>query len=326
MKKILILSVSLVITAILLFIWLQNKPTGSKVQDLDESKKIAKSTSSTELETSTSQKKVDASVPVENTAPEESQEQLPSNVCKEQLAEQYPNLDRQYHQIIEEFYLSDEQMMGEGVYQNMSFEALKPLADSNDPNAMMVYGSDKIWHSATGIRISRSYNQYRTQEQTQEIIKNHQIDLVGISEGEDYLFRAAVFGKVGSVFELSMLLDLTARQMDRKEYKNNLIEDVLIKSHAYKKLLTDIFKNDEALKGVFISSDDPFKNIQRLYADHEDYDDIKERIESGSKILYQELKKRWEHDREYYGYDIYPDYLQGDLEEYANAYLECHLR
>lgn len=326
MKKILILLVSLAITAILLFILLQDEDSETQIKDLAESNKTANSTSSIELETPTVQKQADDSTPLENEVQEEIKEQLPSNVCKEQLAEQYPDLDRQYHQIIEEFYLNDEQMMGDGVYQNMSFEALKPLADSNDPNAMMVYGSDKIWYSATGIRISRSDSQYRTQEQTQEIIKNHQIDLVGITEGEDYLFRAAVFGKVGSVFELSMLLDLAARQMDRKEYKDNLIEDVLIKSHAYKKLLTDIFKNDEALKGVFISSNDPFKNIQRLYADHEDYDDIKERIESGSKILYQELKKRWEHDREYYGFDIYPDYLQGDLEEYGNAYLECHLR
>lgn len=253
-------------------------------------------------------------------------EKLPSNLCKEQLAEQYPELDRQYHQVIERFYLTEEQMMGEGVYQNMPFESLKPLADSNDPQAMMVYGSDKIWHSATGIRISRSESQYRTREQTQEIVNNHRIDLVGISEGEDYLFRAAVFGKPGSIFEASMLLDLTARQMDRKEYKDNLIENVLIKSHAYKKLLSDIFKNDVALREVFLSSDDPFKNIQRLYADREDFDDIKKRIETSSEILYKELVQRWEHDREYYGFDIYPDYLKGELEEYANAYLECHLR
>ncbi|HEY9030656.1 MAG TPA: hypothetical protein VIM93_04790 [Kangiella sp.] len=327
MKKNLILLVSLVIITVMFLIWFKGEPLLTPVQKLEQS-----SMEATELDlaspyqTSEVQTLETAPPSFEHEAPEETIEQVPSNVCKEQLAEQYPELDRQYHQVIEGFYLSEEQMMGEGTYQNMPFETLKPLADSNDPQAMMVYGSDKIWHSATGIRISRSDSQYRTQEQTQEIVKNHRVDLVGINEGEDYLFRAAVFGKIGSIFEVSMLLDLTARQLDRKEYKDNLIEDVLVKSQAYKKLLSDIFKNDIALRDVFLSSDDPFKNIQRLYADREDYAEIRKQIESDAEKMYQELKARWEHDREYYGFEIYPDYLQGDLDEYGKAYLECHLR
>lgn len=326
MKKSWLVMISVVTIIVLWFFWLKGEPSIIQVQDLKPHLEAEKEPDlTTQHQTFVDQTSETDSHPVEQEVPEETIEEVPSNVCKDQLAEQYPELDRQYHEIIEGFYLSEEQMMGDGVYQNMPFEVLKPLADSNDPQAMMVYGSDKIWHSATGIRISRSDSQYRTQEQTQEIVKNHRIDLVGISEGENYLFRAAVFGKVGSIFEVSMLFDLTARQMDRKEYKDNLIEDVLVKSHAYKKLLSDIFKNDIALRDVFLSSDDPFKNIQRLYADHKDFEDIKIRIEAGAEVLYQELKKRWEHDREYYGFEIYPDYLQGDLEEYGNAYLECHL-
>lgn len=325
MKKALIFSLGLLVV-IFMLLFQSKDNSGIKTPELDQTSEVA-TPQSTEVTSTLSEQIIEAASAKDETVnSKETKEIPPSNVCKEQLAEQYPDLDRQYHQIIEGFYLSDEQMMGDGVYQNMPFEALKPLADSNDPQAMMVYGSDKIWQSATGIRISRSESQYRTQNQTQEIVKNHQIDLEGIKEGEDYLFRAAVFGKIGSIFEASMLLDLTARQMDRKEYKDNSIEDILVKSNAYKKLLSDIFKNDIALRGAFLSSDDPFKNIQRLYADHGDFEDIKKRIESGAQMMYQKLKVRWENDREYYGFEIYPDYLQGEMEEYGNAYLECHRR
>lgn len=326
MKKNLILLVSLIIIIVLLVIWLKDEPSLTQVQDLKLHLEAAEEpVLTTQYQTSADQASETDSLPVEEKVPEEVAEQVPSNVCKEQLAEQYPELDKEFHQIIQDFYLNAEQMMGEGVYQNMSFETLKPLADGNNPEAMMVYGSEKLWHSATGIRISKTESQYRTQGQTQEIVKNHKIDMVGVSEGEEYLFKAAVFGKVGSIFEASILLDLAARQMDRKNYQREVTQDILAKSLAYKKMTSDIFQHDPALEGIFVPSVDLFNNIQRLYADREDYAEIKKQIESDAENMYQELKVRWEHDREYYGFEIYPDYLQGELEEYGNAYLECHL-
>lgn len=253
-------------------------------------------------------------------------EKLPSNLCKEQLAEQYPELDRQYHQVIERFYLTEEQMMGEGVYQNMPFESLKPLADSNDPQAMMVYGSEKIWFSALGVRLSGPDSRYRSSEQTKDIVNNHKVDLDGINEGESYLYNAAIFGKVGAIFEMTLLLDMAAKRLDAKSGEQEVVQELIAKSLAYEMLQADIHQSDPALKGMFLDSVAWRNSIQRLYADQEDYAEIKKQIESNADNIYQTLKERWEHDREYYGFDIYPDYLKGELEEYANAYLECHLR
>lgn len=253
-------------------------------------------------------------------------EKLPSNVCKEQLAEQYPELDKQLNQTIQDFYLSEDELAGEGVYQGMPFETLKTLADSNDAKAMIIYGSEKIWFSALGVRLSGPDSRYRSSEQTKDIVNNHKVDLDGINEGESYLYNAAIFGKVGAIFEMTLLLDMAAKRLDAKSGNQKVIQELIAKSLAYEKLQRDIHQSDPALKSMFLDSVSWRNSIQRLYADRKDYDEIKKQIESDAEILYQELKKRWEHDREYYGFDIYPDYLQGDLEEYANAYLECHLR
>ena len=328
MKKIWILLVSLAITAILLFIWLQDKPTGSKVQDLDESNKLAKSTSSTELETSTSQKQVDDSILLENEDLEETKEQYPytSNVCKEQLAEQYPELQRQFIKTMQEFYFSEEEHAGQDVYREMDFQTLKSLADSNDSKAMISYGTEIIWFSAIGVRLSQESNSYRSNKELQQIVDNHKIDIEGIKEGEHYLYKAAVFGKVGAIFELIFQLDMAARRLDTNSGERKTINEFITKTKAYEKLLIDIHQSDPGLRGLFLESVRMNNTIQRLYADREDYTEIKKQIETDAEILYQDLKQRWEHDREYYGFDIYPDYLQGELEEYGNAYLECHLR
>ncbi len=323
MKKPLVLLFGL-FTVFLLLFWMKGKPDIQTVE-FDQTSQVI-TPQPTEV-TNTQSEPVIETVTANHEAvnSEGTKAKPPSNVCKEQLAEQYPNLQRRFDEVISSFYINGEQMAGEGVYQNMPFESLKPLADSNDPAAMMIYGSEKIWHSTTGIRISRTESQYRTQDQTQEIVKNHQIDMIGIREGEEYLFKSAVFGKVGSIFEASILLDLAARQMDRKDFKLEVTQAILAKSLAYKKLILDIHQHDPAFKWMFSQSADPFNNIQRLFADREDYAEIRKQIESDAENIYKEVKVRWEHDREYYGFELYPDYLHGELEEYANAYLECHL-
>ncbi|WP_228638729.1 hypothetical protein [Kangiella koreensis] len=265
------------------------------------------------------------SVKEENVVSKESKEQVPSNLCKEQLAEQYPELDKQFNQTIQVFYLSEDELAGEGVYQGMPFETLKSLADSNDAKAMIIYGSEKIWFSALGVRLSGPDSRYRSSDQTKDIVNHHKVDLDGINEGESYLYNAAIFGKVGAIFEMTLLLDMAAKRLDAKSGDEVVIQELIAKSLAYEKLQVDIHQSDPALKGMFLDSVGWRDSIQRLYADREDYADIKNRIEAGAEILYQDLKQRWEHDREYYGFDIYPDYLQGDLEVYGNAYLECHL-
>lgn len=325
MKKNLILLVSLITIIVLLVIWLKDEPSLTQVQHPEKSMGTTEPVLTTQNQTFVDQTSETDSLPVEQEVAVEATEQVPSNVCKEQLAEQYPDLQKQFDEVISGFYLSGEQMAGEGVYQNMPFESLKPLADGNNPEAMMVYGSDKIWHSATGIRVSRSESQYRTREQTKSIIKNHKINIDGVMQGEEYLYKAAVLGKVGSIFELAILLDFVARNLDKESADEEVIFRFLSTSVAFKKLILDIHQNDPAFKWMFSQSADPFNNIQRLYADREDYAEIRNRIESDAENLYQQLKLRWEHDREYYGFELYPDYLKGDLEEYGNAYLECHL-
>lgn len=326
MKKILILLVSLAITAILLFILLQDEDSETQIKDLAESNKTANSTSSIELETPTVQKQADDSTPLENEVQEEIKEQLPSNVCKEQLAEQYPELDKQLNQTIQDFYLSEDELAGEGAYQGMPFETLKVLADSNDSKAMIVYGSEKIWYSALGVRISGPDSRYRSSQQTKDIVNNHKVDLDGINEGESYLYNAAVFGKVGAIFEMTLLLDMAAKRLDAKSGDQAVIQELIAKSLAYEKLQLDIHQSDPALKSMFLDSVSWRNSIQRLYADREDYAEIRKQIESDAENIYQGLKERWEHDREYYGFEIYPDYLKGELEEYGNAYLNCHLQ
>lgn len=325
MKKSLILLVSVITIIVLLVIWLKDEPSLTQVKHPEKTMETTEPDLTTQHQTFVDQTSETDSHPVEQEVPEETIEEVPSNVCKDQLAEQYPELDKQFNQIIEDFYLSKEEMMGEGVYQGMPFETLKPLADSNDPKAMIIYGSEKIWYSALGVRISGPDSRYRSSDQTKDIVNNHEIDLEGINEGESYLYKAAIFGKVGAIFEMTLLLDMAAKRLDTNSGDETVIRELIAKSLAYEKLQVDIHQSDPALKSMFLESVGWRDSIQRLYADREDYAEIRKQIESDAEKMYQELKVRWEHDREYYGFEIYPDYLQGDIEEYGNAYLECHL-
>lgn len=325
MKKNLILLVSLITIIVLLVIWLKDEPSLTQVQDLKPHLQAAEEPVLATQHQNSAVQTPETDLPsIEHEVPEETIEQVPSNVCKEQLARQYPELDEQFNQIIEDFYLSEEEMMGEGVYQGMSFETLKPLADSNDPKAMIIYGSEKIWYSALGVRISGPDSRYRSSDQTKDIVNNHKIDLEGVNEGESYLYKAAIFGKVGAIFEMILLLDMAAKRLDTNSGDETVIRELIAKSLAYEKLQIDIHQSDPVLKSMFLDSVGWRDSIQRLYADRQNYAEIREQIESDAENMYQELKVRWEQDREYYGFEIYPDYLQGELEAYGNAYLECH--
>lgn len=324
MKKPLVLLFGL-FTAFLLLFWMKGEP-GIQTVEFDQTSQV---TTPNPIEVTNTQSEpvietVSANDEVVNS--EETKVKPPSNVCKEQLAEQYPELDKQLNQTIQNFYLSEDELAGEGVYQGMPFETLKVLADSNDSKAMIVYGSEKIWYSALGVRISGPDSRYRNSDQTKDIVNNHKIDLEGISEGESYLYKAAIFGKVGAIFEMTLLLDMAGKRLNTNSGDETVIRELIAKSLAYEKLQVDIHQSDAALKSMFLDSVGWRDSIQRLYADREDYAEIRKQIESDAEKMYQELKARWEHDREYYGFEIYPDYLQGDLEEYGNAYLECHLR
>lgn len=324
MKKTLIFSLCLIAVISLLLIFLKEN---SNIQEVELEQ--ASQTPTPQIESVSDikdvQLKESVSANAEAGISEETKEKPSSNVCKEQLAGQYPELDKQLNQTIQDFYLSEDELAGEGVYQGMPFETLKVLADSNDSKAMIIYGSEKIWYSALGVRLSGPDSRYRSSQQTKDIVNNHKVDLDGINEGESYLYNAAVFGKVGAIFEMTLLLDMAAKRLDAKSGDQAVIQELIAKSLAYEKLQLDIHQSDPALKGMFLDSVGWRKSIQRLYADREDYAEIRKQIESDAEKIYQELKKRWEHDREYYGFEIYPDYLQGELEEYGNAYLECHL-
>lgn len=325
MRKTLVLLFCVLVVASLLFFWMSDDVDIHQV-NLGQPSQITNPQSLEGAQTQDEQIIEAVSANDEAVNSEETKEKPPSNICKEQLAEQYPELDKQFNHALQDVYLSGEQMAGEGVYQNMSFENLKPLADANNPDAMMVYGSEMIWYSATGIRVNRADSQYRTQEQTKNIIKTHKVNLNGVIQGQEYLYKAAVFGKEGAIFESAVLLDLVARNLNKEDTDEKLIMELLSKSLSYKKLIIDIHQHDPSFRGIFGQSMDPFNNIQRLYADREDYAEIRKQIESDAENMYQELKERWEHDREYYGFEIYPDYLKGELEEYGNAYLDCHMQ
>ena len=182
MKKTLVLLFGL-FTAFLLLFWLKGEPDIQTAQ-FDPASQVTppQTTDVANAQSELVVETVSANDEVVNS--EDTQAKPPSNVCKEQLSEQYPELDKQFNQALQDVYLSGEQMAGEGVYQNMSFENLKPLADANNPDAMMVYGSEMIWYSATGIRVNRTDSQYRTKEQTKNIIKTHQVNP---STGQKYL-------------------------------------------------------------------------------------------------------------------------------------------
>lgn len=244
--------------------------------------------------------------------------------CIKGLEEEYPELNEQFHEIIEEFYFSREEMLGEGGYQSMTLDDLKILADANDSKAMMTYGSELIWLSSLGVRQGQQSSQYRTHEETKKIVSSHEVDPEGVRRGEGYLFKAGVFGKVGSIFEMYLLLDMVALQLDKKSSEPELIHEFLAKSLAYKKLLEKIHQKDLALQKGFVDLMSWNDSIQRLYADHADYEDIRNKIENNAEKMYQKYMSDWIKERQYYGYDVYPDYLQGELEIFGNAYLDCY--
>jgi|GEM_PF-2310427 len=327
MKKISILLVSVIVVAVFLIVWFSEDYGNNTENRIESSDQIKLSSSDEEhSESKISQE----STPKQNEPPEvftrqsESDEQIDVASCLKELETKYPELNKKFHQIVEEFYFSREEMLGEGGYQSMSLDDLKILADANDSKAMMTYGSELIWLSSLGVRQSQQSSQYRTHKETKEIVSNHVVDPEGVRRGEQYLFKAGVFGKVGSIFEMYLLLDMVALQLDKKSAEPDLINEFLAKSLAYKKLLGMIHQKDLALQKGFVDSMSWNDTIQRMYADHADYEGIRKQIENNAEKMYQDFKSAWIKERQYYGFDVYPDYLQGELEKFGNSYLDCY--
>lgn len=327
MKKILILLVSVIVVVVFLIIGFSEDFESDTANSTENSDHIKLSSSNEEHSKSKQSQeyppKQDGSTE-ESTRQSKSDEQIDVASCLKELENKYPELNKQFHQIIEEFYFSREEMLGEGGYQSMSLDDLKILADANDSKAMMTYGSEVIWLSSLGVRQSQQSSQYRTHDETKQIVSKHKIDLDRVREGEQYLFKASVFGKVGSIFEMYLLLDMVALQLDKQFAKPELINEFLAKSLAYQKLLEMIHKNDLALQKSFVDLMNWNDSIQRMYADHADYENIRKQIESDAEEMFKQFKSAWIKERRYYGFDIYPDYLQGELETFGNAYLDCY--
>lgn len=325
MKKILILLVSVLgIVAFLLIKFSEEDIHNKKMSSANQMTSI-----SAESDKPTSEKSQDNNPQVVKTSDKpksQTQGDSQSDVasCIKGLEEEYPELNERFHQIIEEFYFSREEMLGEGGYQSMSLDDLKILADANDSKAMMTYGSELIWLSSLGVRQGQQSSQYRSHEETKEIVGSHVVDPEGVRRGEEYLFKAGVFGKVGSIFEMYLLLDMVALQLDKKSAEPELVHEFLAKSLAYKKLLEKIHQKDLALQKGFVDLMNWNDSIQRLYADHEDYEDIRKKVENNAEKMYLQFQSDWTKERQYYGFDVYPDYLQGELESFGNDYLDCY--
>ncbi len=242
--------------------------------------------------------------------------------CNE-FREKHPIQEEAFNAIIAEIFMSEEDTANTSVFTNMDMISIKALANGGDREALFflgdgmsvkaIYGKD--FYGPKAVRNSPS----------KEEIETHKVDLIKLTIGRDFLFRAGVRGKLGAFLSLQMNSDLATRQLIRTEPDSDgKIRRMMADLIAYNRLLSFVHKSDEPFRLMFA------KNAKNYYDEHiqKHYKNWKPDFNSEEKsseikalnelanLKYQSLEQKWIEQREFYGFDVHPKLLSLELEEY----------
>ena len=211
-------------------------------------------------------------------------------------------------------------------YTNMPIESLKSFADSGDKDAMIFYGIELMQTGTIGLSSLKraEINRMRYMEQAKAERREHEPQLAKLELGANYIYKAALDGKIATIFEIGLYYRYLAYQMAEKEWARQDRISALAKSHAYHLLQTDILKNNSLLAEL-VGEDSLEYAIKRSFPNQDTFEEIESQIKAQGEKMFLGLKHRWATDRRLKGLSPYPSLFSGELREFTKKMAsECY--
>lgn len=217
--------------------------------------------------------------------------------------------------------IGQENLVGRGHYQELNLSSLASYADAGEPDAMFLYGLELVWKGLFGMYQTKRYREHPVGSPSfKESLKNHKVDLSKVREGEKYLFKSAVQGKLLALGEIAAYFAISVKSLKKQEESEEQIKRYLVESHAYTLLMKDVFKNDYSLLESLTIDNKSLDTTLKIAFPYGVPQGGEADLINKAQNRFKELKEKWRSSREYFGYDVYPDLFTTDEEE---LYITC---
>lgn len=315
-KKIVLLAGTIVVFGIMLWVVRHQKPVYIEANTKSVATEISKEKQKNE--TKKQENKVEPDDQEETIEVNQINEPnlIGGNPCLNEFKKQNPEIEGKFNQKLAEFYLGEDELMGEGTYTTMDALTLEVLANSGDLDAAFVHGTNLVFEGIVGVRLNR--NTVYDSVPAKDLFESHKIDFEKIERGNKYLFDSAVKGKLGAFLEINMHNFLLARHLQKKSYQKKLVEDAIQQGLAYQFLTDDVHQKDTILasgmREYYYKQTE--KLLTKMYPDDNEKQ-ITQRVNEISQLAkkdFEKLQNDWYQQRESLGLEIYPDLLDKKME------------
>lgn len=226
--------------------------------------------------------------------------------------------------------LSGDELAGTDSYQQLPLDSLKAHADTGDKKAMYLYGVETMWKSAFGFYMNGNYRgPLGFTEERKKQIQQHKVNLEEYQEGADYVYQAAVQGKLTGLMEIASQQSALINAMQQDGFSEEALLNEAVTAYSYLLLMREVYQYDEMLYEILGDDKSLDSNLTRIFKDNkeitiESMRKIRSDVIARSEKKFQILKASWENDRNYHGLEPYPNLFTAEEEEYyQKAELDC---
>ncbi|AOE50566.1 hypothetical protein [Kangiella sediminilitoris] len=204
---------------------------------------------------------------------------------------------------------------GDHHYQQLPFESLKSYAEAGDSEAMYIYGSELMWKGGLGVHMN---SQWQTRELLSDGTRKLKIsgpDINLFKQGRDYIYKAAVKGRVMGLYEIASMYKKSLKKLRQKGYKKSLIKQHIVKGYSYHLMAQKIMEKDRILGEDKYINAITIDDYIKLGLPESEIESVKKDLLAKAQINYSQLKSEWESDREYIGKKPYPKFFTKEEEK-----------
>lgn len=226
--------------------------------------------------------------------------------------------------------LSGEELAGTDSYQQLPLDSLKAYADAGDKKAMYLYGVEIMWKSVFGYYMNENYRSpLGFTEELKKQIKQHKVNLEEYQKGADYVYQAAVQGKLIGLMEIASQQSALIDRMQEDGFSQEALIDQAVKAHGYLLLMREVYQHDEMLYEILRYAKSLDNNLTRIVEGNkeittESMRKMKKGVVARAEKEFQTLKTSWGNDRNYHGLEPYPNLFTAQEEEYyRQSQLDC---
>ena len=324
MKKILILLVSLLLVISIVYFALQEQTITQNSNEV-----LLEPSQSTQGIPDESVSDINTDSEVEQPLPKDNKvasKPFSLRRCIESVDKKYPGMNIGLYIVTSKVYADGEIAAGRSPYQTMPTASLKSLAAADDVDALFVLGQETMWLATTGLMVNEHSDVPKlSSEEKSAILKNHELDFELLEEGEEYLFRAAVLGKLGGLGEFSSLTSMGFRRLSKSDAEDKRVKKLIAKVMAYSELTREIHREDDYLQEIMGGQLESIeRRVLQPFVELEDFESFKQDIQKIADSEFELLYQRWKERRNYYGLPVHPKIITDELTDYSEEMAACH--